>query len=99
MGKGYLIENYEVINHQEYIPPVKAINEILEKFNGKFLVATPKATAFSGTPLEVIVVIEFDSDDNVLGFYHSSDYEVYKKLYERTTSGWVLHSSEYKRNN
>lgn len=98
MGKGYIIENYNVVNKQDYVPPVKAINEILETFHGKFLVATPKSTTLNGTPLEVIVVIQFDSDENALGFYNSSDYEVYKKLYERTTSGWVLHSSEYRSN-
>jgi len=59
----------------------------LEKFNVKFLVATPKSTTLSGTPLEVTVVIEFDSDENALSFYNSSDYKRHKKLYERTTSG------------
>jgi len=96
MSKGYIIENYEVTNQQEYVPPVKTINELLEKFNGKFLVASPKSTTLSGTPLEVIVVIEFDSNENALDFYNSHDYNKYKELYERTTSGWVLHSEEYK---
>jgi len=99
MSKGYIIENYDVINQKDYVPPVKGINEILEKFNGKFLVATPKSTTLNGTPLEVIVVIEFDSNENALDFYNSSEYDEYKKLYERTTKGWVLHSPEYKSNN
>ncbi len=96
MNKGYLIENYNVTNQEDYVPPVKTINELLEKFNGKFLVATPKSKTLHGTPLEVIVVIEFDSNENAMDFYNSSEYEVYKKLYERTTQGWVLHSEAYK---
>lgn len=97
MNKGYIIENYEVTNQQDYTPPVKLINEVLEKFNGKFIVATPKATTLSGNPLEVIIVIEFDSNENALDFYNSSEYEAYKNLYDRTTKGWILHSEAYKK--
>jgi len=50
MKKGYLIENYSITNKQNYIPPVKTLNETLEKYKGKFLVATPKAEVLSGTP-------------------------------------------------
>ena len=97
MSKGYIIENYEVTNQKDYIPPVKTINEILEKFGGKFLVATPKSTTLSGEPLEVIIVIEFDSNEMALAFYDSSEYAEYKKLYEKTTRGWILHSEAYKK--
>ncbi|MEM6813778.1 MAG: DUF1330 domain-containing protein [Bacteroidota bacterium] len=94
--KGYLIENYEVTDKENYVPPVKVINEILEKHNGKFLVATPKAQTLHGKPLEVIVVIEFSSNQKALDFYNSKDYADYRELHERTTQGWVLCAPEYK---
>ena len=95
MGKGYIIENYKVINQDEYIPPVQTIHDILRKYNGRFLVATPKSTTLSGNPLEVILVIEFNSNEMALKFYNSLEYAKYKELYERTTSGWILHSEAY----
>ncbi len=97
MIKGYIIENYEVINKEDYTPPVKAINEILAKFRGKFIVATPKSETLIGTPSEVIIVMEFDSEDNAKAFYNSSDYNNYRKLHERTTEGWILFSPEYQK--
>ncbi|PWL38521.1 hypothetical protein DKG77_09675 [Flagellimonas aquimarina] len=95
MNRGYLIENYTVIDKRNYIPPVKTINEMLKKFNGKFLVATPKAKTLLGAPLEVVIVIEFKSVDNADEFYNSKEYEEYKKLYENTTYGWVCIAPEY----
>ena len=94
-SKGYIIENYEVINEQDYIPPVKVINEILEKFSGKFIVATPKPEILSGNPSRVIVVMEFETEDKAKEFYDAPDYSDYKKLHERTTKGWILYSKEY----
>jgi len=55
MERGYLIENYAVTDKENYVPPVKIINKVLERFNGKFLVATPKSETLSGIPLEVII--------------------------------------------
>ncbi|GAA3636000.1 DUF1330 domain-containing protein [Flavivirga jejuensis] len=97
MRKGYIIESYEIINKEDYIPPVKVINKILEKFYGKFIVATPKSETLKGTPLEVIIVMEFDSEDHAKAFYNSPDYSDYKKLHERTTEGWILFSPEYQK--
>ncbi|MBL4707774.1 MAG: DUF1330 domain-containing protein [Flavobacteriales bacterium] len=95
MKKGYIIENYSVIDKENYIPPVKVINEILEKYKGKFLVATPKAEVVSGVPNEVTIVIEFDSTENARAFYHSEDYSEFQKLYNKTTKGWIVISEEY----
>jgi len=95
MSKGYIIENYKVINKQDYVPPVRAINEALEKFNGKFMVATPKSEILKGVPLEVIVVMEFDTKGNAKAFYQSEDYKEYKNLLDKTTYGWVSLSPEY----
>jgi len=95
MERGYLIENYAVTDKKNYIPPVKIINEVLEKFNGKFLVATPKSKILSGMPLEVVIVIEFSSVDNAELFYHSKEYEKYKRLYENTSQGWISLAPEY----
>ncbi len=97
MVKGYIIENYEVRDKLKYIPPVKVINEILEKYQGKFLVATPKAETLHGKPLEVIVVLEFISKQKALDFYSSKDYASYKALYEQTTEGWVLSAEAYQK--
>lgn len=95
MDTGYLIENYRVTDKGNYIPPVKLINEVLEKFDGKFLVATPKSKILSGKPLEVVIVIEFNSVEKAQEFYNSKDYEKYKKLYEKTTQGWISLAPAY----
>lgn len=95
MNRGYLIENYAVTDKENYLPPVKAINGILEKFNGKFLVATPKSKTLHGNPLEVVIVIEFKSVEKAQEFYNSKDYEEYKRLYENTTQGWISLAPEY----
>jgi uncharacterized protein (DUF1330 family) len=79
------------------VPPVRAINEALEKFHGKFMVATPQYEILNGNPLEVIVIMEFDTQGNAKAFYNSSDYRDYKMLHERTTNGWILLSPEYQK--
>lgn len=69
MKKGYLIENYSITDKQNYIPPVKIINDALGKYKGKFLIATPKAEVLTGTPREVTIVIEFESVESAKIFY------------------------------
>lgn len=95
MKKGYLIENYSITDKQNYIPPVKTLNEGLEKYKGKFLVATPKAEILSGTPREVTIVIEFESVEKVKIFYKSKEYKEFKELYKNTTEGWISIAEEY----
>jgi len=95
MSKGYIIENYEITNKQDYVPPVKVINEALAKFNGKFIIATPNHEPFKGTPSEVMIVMEFETENKAKEFYHSAEYSDYKKLHERTTNGWITFSKEY----
>ncbi|PCJ97129.1 MAG: hypothetical protein COA50_05680 [Flavobacteriaceae bacterium] len=95
MNMGYIIENYSILDKENYIPPVKVINEALAKYNGKFLVATPKAETLSGNPLEVVIVMEFDSVESAKSFYMSDDYKEYKDLFNNTTQGWVLLSGGY----
>lgn len=98
MIKGYIIENYSIVDKENYVPPVKLINEILEKYNGKFLVATPKAEVVSGTPREVTLVLEFDSKERAKSFYYSEDYKDFKNLYDTTTEGWIVITDEYQGN-
>jgi len=95
MSKGYIIENYEITNQEDYIPPVKAINEVLKKFSGKFIVATPKHEILTGNPLKVLIVLEFETEGKAKEFYNSSDYSDYKKLHKKTTKGWITLSKEY----
>jgi len=95
MKKGYIIENYSITDNQNYIPPVKTINEALKKYNGKFLVATPKAETLFGIPRQVTIVIEFDSVGKAKNFYKSEDYEEFKNLYKKTTEGWINLAEEY----
>lgn len=97
MKKGYIIENYQVINKKDYIPPVKVINQILEQFNGKFLVATPQPEKLQGEPLEVVIVLEFNTTDNARAFYSSEEYLAYKELYKQTTIGWIVLTEEYQK--
>jgi uncharacterized protein (DUF1330 family) len=95
MRKAYIIENYSITDKQNYIPPVKTINEALEKHKGKFLVATPKAEILSGKPKEVTIVLEFNSVNSAKNFYESEDYKQFKNLYENTTEGWINLAEEY----
>ena len=95
MKKGYLIENYSITDKQNYIPPVKIVNKALEKYKGKFLIATPKAEVLSGTPREVTIVIEFESVEGAKIFYESEEYKEFKNLYEQTTEGWISLAKEY----
>ena len=95
MKKGYLIENYSITDKKNYIPPVKTLNEVLEKYKGKFLVATPEAEVLSGKPREVTIVIQFESINSAKAFYESKEYMKFKKLYKETTEGWISLSKEY----
>jgi uncharacterized protein (DUF1330 family) len=95
MNKAYIIENYSITDKQNYIPPVKIINEALEKHKGKFLIATPKAEVLSGKSREVTIVLEFNSVERAKNFYESEDYKQFKNLYKNTTEGWISLAEEY----
>lgn len=95
MKKGYIIENYSISDKHNYIPPVRIINDVLGKYNGKFLVATPKAEMLSGTSREVTIIIEFVTVEKAKQFYESDDYKEFKKLYKDTTEGWISLAEEY----
>jgi uncharacterized protein (DUF1330 family) len=88
--KGYLVANYTIHDSNTYRQYVTGVLPLIELKGGKVLVADKAPYRLEGFPHNFIVVIEFDSVDEVKQFYDSDDYAAIKGLRVDSTNGWVL---------
>ena len=75
MRKGYWVVRANVKNQEEYMKYMKKATKVVESFNGKFLVRGGKQKEFENSGYERTVIVQFDSYNDALKSYNSSEYQ------------------------
>ena len=75
MSKGYWIVRANINNQEEYLKYIKIATKVVESFNGKFLVRGGKQKEFENSGYERTVIVQFDSYNDALKSYNSSEYQ------------------------
>ena len=75
MSKGYWVVRANVNNVEEYSKYVEIATGIINNYNGKFLVRGGQQTEFEKKGFERTVVAEFNSYDDAIECYNSSEYQ------------------------
>ena len=75
MRKGYWVVRANVKNQEEYMKYMKKATKVVESFNGKFLVRGGKQKEFENFGYERTVIVQFDSYNDALKSYNSSEYQ------------------------
>lgn len=74
--KGYLIFTEQIIDQAVYDEYVSAVMPTIEKYNGHVLIVQDDPTVLEGSwHGSRTVVLEFDSPDVAIGWYHSPEYQ------------------------
>lgn len=82
--KGYWIIRVNVIERDGFNEYLVRSKPEIEKSGGKYLVRGGQCTTISGESFERHVVIEFESYQSALDFYHSKEYTAIKKYRENS---------------
>lgn len=77
MPKGYIIAELTVTNPgPEFDEYREKVQETVDAFGGRFLVRTADPELLEGAgPAGRAVIIEFDSPDRAIAWYHSAEYK------------------------
>ena len=75
MSKGYWIVRANINNQEEYLKYIKIATKVVESFNGKFLVRGGKQKEFENSGYERTVIVQFDSYNDALNSYNSTEYQ------------------------
>jgi uncharacterized protein (DUF1330 family) len=79
MAKGYIIARLEVLDPDAFKEYVAAAALALKKHSVNILVRGGRSESLEGDNRARNVVLEFESYDDALKYYHSSDYQAAKR--------------------
>ncbi len=74
MAKGYWLAQVDVRDPEPYKNYVAALQEVLRKFGGRYVVHAGQSELVEGKARSRIIVIEFSSYRVALDCYHSPEY-------------------------
>ena len=86
---GYVIVNYNINDLEAYQKYPTAVGPTIAQYGGKVLVADREVKAVEGSPKQVIVVIEFESEEAAQRWYDSPENTAIKELRTSVTEGWL----------
>ena len=75
MKKGYWVVRAKLIDNEEYSKYINLATEIIKKYGGQFIVRGGHQKEFENFGFERTVVVEFESYDDAVKCYKSSDYQ------------------------
>ena len=75
MKKGYWVAKANVINGDKQGAYGELAEEVIAKFNGKFLVRGGKQTEFENNGYERTVIVEFETYKDAIDCYNSKNYQ------------------------
>jgi uncharacterized protein (DUF1330 family) len=75
MPKGYVIVNANVTDPEKYAQYRPLAEKAIAEFGGRYLARGGKSETLEGSLLPRGVVIEFDSYETAVKWYHSAEYE------------------------
>lgn len=88
---GYLIARVDVKDPQQYSKYTAVTPDAIARHGGRFIVRGGPVKTLEGPEENArIVVIEFPSQEAVVAFYHSPDYQEVKKLREGAAVGQFI---------
>jgi len=91
MAKGYLVGTITVTNPSAYKLYMENTSRLVEKYGGRFLVRGGDLTVAEGeTEYDRVVVIEFDSMDDLLSFYNDPEYAEVRKIRQENSNGVIM---------
>ncbi len=80
MAKGYWLASVDVSDPEGYKAYVAAIQDVLRKFGGRYVVRAGRSETMEGKTRSRLVTIEFTDYETALGCYRSPEYERVRKL-------------------
>jgi uncharacterized protein (DUF1330 family) len=87
----YLIIDLTVIDQDLYEEYVERVPAVLEQYGGRYLVRSGQVATLAGDwQPERIVVVEFDSSDQVQEFYASPEFQELAPLREQSTDSRII---------
>ncbi len=93
--KGYLIANYTIHDPNTYQKYVETVMPVIAKYGGKLIVGDFELKKLEGSPMQGVVMVEFESVDAAERFYNSPEYMEKKNLRLSSTKGWVAIGREF----
>jgi uncharacterized protein (DUF1330 family) len=85
----YVVGHYSIHNIDIYIKYIQNVRMTIEAFKGKTLFADHEHCVLEGTPMQIVVAVEFESKEIALQWYNSEQYQSIVHYRKESTTGWV----------
>tara|TARA_B100000214_G_scaffold21140_1_gene14099 strand:- start:417 stop:704 length:288 start_codon:yes stop_codon:yes gene_type:complete len=89
MSKGYWVVRANISDAEEYSKYVQVATDIIAKYNGHFLIRGGDQVEFEESGFERTVVVEFNSFEDALECYKSTDYQSALKFVKNSSKRYV----------
>ena len=89
MSKGYWVVRANISEAEEYSKYVQIATDIIAKYNGHFLIRGGDQIEFEESGFERTVVVEFNSFEDALECYKSTDYQSALKFVKNSSKRYV----------
>jgi uncharacterized protein (DUF1330 family) len=89
MSKGYWVVRANISDAEEYSKYVQIATDIIDKYNGHFLIRGGDQIEFEESGFERTVVVEFNSFEDALECYKSTDYQSALKFVKNSSKRYV----------
>tara|TARA_B100000035_G_C20626458_1_gene390420 strand:+ start:28 stop:315 length:288 start_codon:yes stop_codon:yes gene_type:complete len=89
MSKGYWVVRANISDAEEYSKYVQIATDIIAKYNGHFLIRGGDQIEFEESGFERTVVVEFNSFEDALECYKSTDYQSALKFVKNSSKRYV----------
>ena len=89
MSKGYWVVRANISDAEEYSKYVQVATDIIAKYNGHFLIRGGDQIEFEESGFERTVVVEFNSFEDALECYKSTDYQSALKFVNNSSKRYV----------
>ena len=84
MTKGYWVVRGDVYNIEMYSKYIESASKIISNFNGKFLVRGGEQIQYEEQGYDRTVIVEFNSYEDAISCYNSSDYQEALKIVKKS---------------
>ena len=93
--KGYVVTNFTINDLETFKKYLSLVGEIVDKYNGKFLVRGPIANVIEGIPYQFLAVVEFPSTKEAETWFYSEEYTNIIDMRISSTEGWFIITEEF----
>lgn len=87
----YFICGYRITNPSLLTEYRARVDDTVAQYGGHYVSVSYDGTTLEGTPPPALIVLQFDSADAILAWYHSADYQAILPLRrEATADAWAM---------